>query len=146
MTNLNLFGHELVVDNFAGGGGASTGSESDTLPPNTTLGEHQPERQHNSTMRVSSEHRAMIARITDLAIDVSLAGKYHANVSLVTSCWDFSVYVCRVGQDATNAIYGKYAYLHWENDADASPDNALPEMIANLEALLIESVQEGQPS
>lgn len=27
MTNLNLFGHELVVDNFAGGGGASEGIE-----------------------------------------------------------------------------------------------------------------------
>ena len=27
MSNLNLFGHELVVDNFAGGGGASEGIE-----------------------------------------------------------------------------------------------------------------------
>jgi len=27
MTSLNLFGHELVVDNFAGGGGASEGIE-----------------------------------------------------------------------------------------------------------------------
>ncbi|MFW6344797.1 MAG: DNA cytosine methyltransferase [Halomonas sp.] len=27
MTNLNLFGHELVIDNFAGGGGASEGIE-----------------------------------------------------------------------------------------------------------------------
>lgn len=27
MSNLNLFGHELVIDNFAGGGGASEGIE-----------------------------------------------------------------------------------------------------------------------
>ena len=93
-------------------------------------------------IRLSTLHRYMIARITDLAIDVTLAGKYHANVSLVTSCWDFSVYVCRVGQSATNAIYGQHAYLNWENDADHAPDNALPEMIANLEALLAESRQE----
>ena len=136
----------MNIDTITTSPGASTGSESDTLPPNTTLGEHQPERQHNSTMRVSSEHRAMIARITDLAIDVSLAGKYHVNVSFVTSCWDFSVYVCRVGETATNAIYGQHAYLHWANDADASPDNALPDMLANLEAMLAESVPEVQPS
>jgi len=93
-------------------------------------------------IRFSTLHRYMIARITDLAIDVTLAGKYHANVSLVTSCWDFSVYVCRVGETATNAIYGQHAYLHWANDADHAPDNALPEMIAKLEALLAESRQE----
>jgi len=134
------------IDTITTSPGASTGSESDTLPPSTTLGEHQPERQHNSNMRVSSEHRARVARIADLAIDVTLAGKYHASVSLVTSCWDFSVCVCRVGQSATNAIYGQHAYLNWENDADHAPDNALPEMIANLEALLAESRQEVQLS
>ena len=97
-------------------------------------------------IRLSTLHRYMIARITDLAIDVTLAGKYHANVSLVTSCWDFSVCVCRVGETATNAIYGQHAYLNWENDADHAPDNALPEMIAKLEALLAESRQEVHPS
>ena len=97
-------------------------------------------------IRFSTLHRYMIARITDMAIDVSLAGKYHAHVSLVTSCWDFSVCACRVGETATNAIYGQHAYLNWGNDADHAPDNALPDMLANLEALLIESVQEGQPS
>jgi len=95
-------------------------------------------------IRFSTLHRYMIARITDLAIDVSLAGKYHANVSLVTSCWDFSVYVCRVGETATNAIYGQHAYLHWANDADASPDNALPDMLANLEALHAEAQDQHQ--
>ena len=136
----------MNIDTITTSPGASTGSESDTLPPSTTLGEHQPERQHNSNMRVSSEHRAMIARIADLAIDVSLAGKYHASVSLVTSCWDFSVYVCRVGETATNAIYGQHAYLKWENDADHAPNNALPEMIANLEALISASTVPAEPS
>ena len=83
-------------------------------------------------IRFSTLHRYMVARITDMAIDVSL----------VTSCWDFSVCVCRVGETATNAIYGQHAYLNWENDADHAPDNALPEMIAKLEALLAESRQE----
>lgn len=95
--------------------------------------------------QLSSAHRFLIARANDLAIDVSLAGKYEAHTSFSPHCWDFSVSVCHIGDDATSAIYRQHAYLDWESGSHAA-DNALPDMLAKLEGLLADSVPEGQPS
>lgn len=96
--------------------------------------------------QLSSAHRLLIARVTDLALDVSLAGRYYAHVSFTPSCWDYSVVVCPAGGSVTDPIYENNAYLNWRVGARAHPDNALPEMIATLEALLAESNMEVQPS
>ncbi|SFU86222.1 hypothetical protein [Halomonas korlensis] len=87
---------------------------------------------------LSTVHRLLISRITDLAIDVSLAGRYHAHVSLTPSCWDFSVCVCPADKTVTSAIYDKQVHLHRRGTSESAPANALPEMIAKLEDLLAE--------
>ena len=123
--------------------GAVIGSETDVLPPKRPLA--LDDAPQGRAGLLDSDVNAMLHRITDLAIDVTAAGRYVADAEFRGHTSEFTISTLPAGGNYGGlGHYRRYVYLDL-----GGPDETLREMITHLEALLAEGhaeSQEGQPS
>lgn len=125
--------------------GAAIGSEYDLLPAKRLIaqaGERQP------TPAIDDDERAMIHRITDLAIAVTAAGRYIADVDFHGHAGQFALTTLPVGQDYGES--GQYRRVVHMDQLDGplfdlrKGLDGLCHMITHLEALLAQGPADHQ--